>query len=119
VDDAERGGLGAGLRAARRGAGLTQKQLAEALGVASLTVSRWERGVSTPSVPRLRQIAELTSSDVTTLIRSVDATARVAAELAVIREDVAETRKLVARVAESLERLERARTRTRSLPVRE
>lgn len=119
MDDAERGGLGAGLRAARRRAGLTQKQLAEALGVASLTVSRWERGVSTPSIPRLRQIAELTSSELTTLIRSVDATARVAAELAAIREDIAETRKLVARVAESLERLERVRSRAPSLPLRE
>jgi transcriptional regulator with XRE-family HTH domain len=106
------------LRAVRLDAGLTQKQLAEALGVAELTVSRWERGITSPSVARLRRIAELTASNVSSLIRNVDATAQVAAELAVIREDVAETRRLVARVAESLERLERTRSRARSLPVK-
>jgi transcriptional regulator with XRE-family HTH domain len=115
----ERGGLAAALRAARRSAGLTQKQLAEALGVASITVSRWERGVASPSISRLQRISEVTSTNVTALAHSADATAQLAAELAVIREDVAETRKLVARVAESLERLEQARSRARSLPVRQ
>jgi len=37
------------LMAARRRLGMTQAQVAHALGVDSITVSRWERGVSRPS----------------------------------------------------------------------
>ena len=55
--------MGGRLRTARRSAGLTQKQLAEELGVESITVSRWERGVTSPSLPRLRRVAELTGDD--------------------------------------------------------
>jgi len=41
--------LGAKIRKAREGAGLTQAQLAREVGVAdSVTVSRWERDVSEP-----------------------------------------------------------------------
>ena len=61
------------MRAARRGSGLTQKQLAEALGVEPITVSRWERGVTSPSLPRLRRIAEITETTVSDLVRSPDA----------------------------------------------
>lgn len=50
----ESGGVGTRLRTARRSAGLTQRQLAEALGMESISVSRWEREVTTPSLPRLR-----------------------------------------------------------------
>jgi transcriptional regulator with XRE-family HTH domain len=81
----ESGGLGARLRTARLGFGLTQKQLAEELRVESITVSRWERGVTTPSLPR-------------------------PAELAALREELAETRQLVDRVARALERLARPRS---------
>ena len=69
----ESGGVGVRLRTARRSAGLTQKQLAEALGVESITVSRWERGVTTPSLPRLRRIAEITETTVSDLVRAPDA----------------------------------------------
>ena len=37
------------LRAARINRGLSQKEVAKALGVDAMTVSRWERGVSHPS----------------------------------------------------------------------
>jgi transcriptional regulator with XRE-family HTH domain len=97
--------VGARLRAARRGAGLTQKQLAQALGVDSITVSRWERGVTSPSLPRLGRIAELTATSIGDLVRNADAATADAAELAAIREELAETRELVARVAHALERL--------------
>jgi transcriptional regulator with XRE-family HTH domain len=97
------------LRAARRGAGLTQKQLAEALGVEPITVSRWERGVTSPSLPRLRRIAELTETTVSDLVRTPDAQTTHAVELAALREELAETRELVDRVAQALERLAPAR----------
>lgn len=98
------------MRAARRGSGLTQKQLAESLGVEPITVSRWERGVTSPSLPRLRRIAELTETTVSDLVRTPDAATSHAVELAALREELAETRELVDRVAQALERLAPARS---------
>jgi transcriptional regulator with XRE-family HTH domain len=111
----ESGGIGARLRTARRASGMTQKQLAEELGVEAITVSRWERGVTTPSLPRLRRIAELTQTTVSDLVRAPDAVTGHAAELAAIREELAETRELVDRVARALERLARPRSAAGSL----
>jgi transcriptional regulator with XRE-family HTH domain len=105
----DRGGVGARLRTARRAAGLTQKQLAEALDVESITVSRWERGVTTPSLARLRRIAEITQTTVSDLVRAPDAVTGQAAELAALRAELAETRELVDRVARTLERLAQPR----------
>jgi transcriptional regulator with XRE-family HTH domain len=106
----ESGGLGTRLRTARRSAGLTQKQLAEALGVESITVSRWERGVTSPTLPRLRRIAELTETSVSDLVRAPDAASAHAVELAALREELAETRELVNRVARTLDQLARSRS---------
>ncbi len=97
-------GVGARLRVARRSAGLTQKQLAVELGVESITVSRWERGVTMPSIPRLRRIAEITQTTVSDLVRTPDAPTAHGAELAALREELAETRALVDRIASALER---------------
>jgi transcriptional regulator with XRE-family HTH domain len=106
------GGIGARLRTARRSAGLTQRQLGEQLGVESITVSRWERGVTTPSLPRLRRIAELTETTVSDLVRMPDAQTSHSAELAALREELAETRELVDRIARALERLSQTRPNT-------
>lgn len=103
------GEVGARLRMARRGVGLTQKQLAEALGVESITVSRWERGVTSPSLPRLRRIAEITETTVSDLVRAPNAATAHAVELAALREDLAETRELVDRVTQTLDQLARTR----------
>ncbi len=102
--------MGSRLRAARRGAGLTQKQLAAELGVEAITVSRWERGVTSPSLPRLRRIAEFTGTTVSDLVRAPDASSAHAVELAALREELAETRALVDRVARALEGLTRPRS---------
>ena len=102
--------MGGRLRTARRSVGLTQKQLAEALDVESITVSRWERGVTSPSLPRLRRIAEITNTTVSDLVRAPDAATAHAVELAALREELAETRELVDRVALALEQLTRLRS---------
>lgn len=102
--------MGGRLRTARRSVGLTQKQLAEALGVESITVSRWERGVTSPSLPRLRRIAEITETTVSDLVRVPDAATAHAVELAALREELAETRELVDRVARTLDQLARSRS---------
>ena len=111
----ESDGVGGRLRIARRSAGLTQKQLAELLHVESITVSRWERGVTMPSLPRLRRIAELTETTVSDLVRAPDAMSAHAVELAALREELGETRELVDRVARALERLAPARSGAGSL----
>jgi transcriptional regulator with XRE-family HTH domain len=108
-------GVGSRLRAARRGAGLTQKQLGDALGVEAITVSRWERGVTSPSLPRLRRVAELTGTTVSDLVRAPDAASAHAVELAALREELAETRQLVDRVVQTLEQLARTTSRAGSL----
>ena len=107
--------MGGRLRTARRSVGLTQKQLAEELGVESITVSRWERGVTAPSLARLRRVAELTETTVSDLVRSPDAATAHAVELAALREELAETRELVNRVARTLDQLARPRSAPGSL----
>ena len=111
----ESGGVGGRLRTARRSVGLTQKQLAEELGVESITVSRWERGVTAPSLARLRRIAEITETTVSDLVRAPDAATAHAVELAALREELAETRELVNRVARTLDQLAQPRSAPGSL----
>jgi transcriptional regulator with XRE-family HTH domain len=51
--------IGQNIQAARRAKGWRQKDLAAALNVTHMTVSRWERGtVATLSVRRLQEIAD-------------------------------------------------------------
>lgn len=47
------------LKSARKGAKLTQRQTAEALGVASTTVSKWETGDTKPDIDTLLAICRL------------------------------------------------------------
>ena len=47
------------LEAARVNAKLTQKELAEILGVSTATIVNWEKGNSEPNLTQLRKISEL------------------------------------------------------------
>ena len=47
------------LRGLRMGAGLTQQQLADILGVTHISVSRWETGKSIPSPKYIKALADL------------------------------------------------------------
>ena len=47
------------LEAARVNAKLTQKELAEILGVSNATIVNWEKGNSEPNITQLRKISEL------------------------------------------------------------
>ena len=47
------------IAAARRAKGLTQKQLADALGVTDKAVSKWERGLKYPDIVLFQPISEL------------------------------------------------------------
>lgn len=47
------------LEAARVNAKLTQKELAEILGISNATVVNWEKGNTEPNITQLRKISEL------------------------------------------------------------
>ena len=47
------------LIAARKMAGLTQRELAEACGVSDGTVSRWEQGIKDPTITQAKKIGEV------------------------------------------------------------
>lgn len=47
------------IRSLRKGAGMTQKELADKLGVTITTVSRWEKGDYVPSPRYIKQMAEM------------------------------------------------------------
>lgn len=55
-------------------AGLSQKDVANALGVSECTVSKWVRGLQAMSVGQLRQIAVLLNAKPSDLLRAPDDT---------------------------------------------
>jgi len=59
---------GLSIRKARKGRGWTQEQLAEALGVATETVARWEYGTRTVSLSVLFKISDTIGVTVETLL---------------------------------------------------
>jgi len=71
--------------------------------------------VTTPSLPRLRRIAELTQTRISDLVATPDLAAPSAVELAALREELAELRELVSRVARTLEELALRRPASTSL----
>lgn len=61
--------IAARVRQARSDKGLTQEQLAEALDVATETISRYEGGKLPPSLPMLYRMAEALGIDIEVLVR--------------------------------------------------
>jgi len=51
--------LGEKLREGRANTGLKQRQVADYLGLQSMAISNWERGVNAPSYEKLGKLAEL------------------------------------------------------------
>lgn len=60
--------LGENIRRLRKGAGFTQEQLAEALGVTTGAVYKWESGKATPELEMLVDIAEFFETSVDALL---------------------------------------------------
>jgi transcriptional regulator with XRE-family HTH domain len=56
--------LGERIRTARTGKGWKQKHLAAGVGVEPITVSRWERGATTPDLDTLGLVAEATEKPI-------------------------------------------------------
>ena len=57
-----------GIKKMRRNRGLSQKQLAELIGVEQQHVSRWENGKHRPSIDILMKIAEILNCNISDLI---------------------------------------------------
>ena len=51
-------GIGANIQATRQAAGLTQEQLAEAVGVSRQTVTKWESGETSPDLEHAAALAD-------------------------------------------------------------
>ena len=63
--------LGEALKAHRQQSGMTQEDVAEALGVSRQAVSKWETGVAEPSTSNLLALAKLYGVDPGELLRGV------------------------------------------------
>jgi transcriptional regulator with XRE-family HTH domain len=60
------------MTAARRRAGLSQRQLAERMGTKQAAIARLESGISSPRVGTLRRLAEVTGSRLVVRLDEVD-----------------------------------------------
>lgn len=67
--------LAQSIRAAREGAGLTQKQAAARAGLNPMQISHWETGVSEPTLASLAALADAYGCDLDALVgrRSIKA----------------------------------------------
>jgi transcriptional regulator with XRE-family HTH domain len=57
------------IRAARHRANLTQRQLAERAGLAKITISQYEIGLRSPSLPTLAKLAAALNTTASALLR--------------------------------------------------
>lgn len=60
--------VGERIRAARKEAGLTQKELGEKLGVSAAMIGQYETGVRNPKFEKIKKIANALEIDILTLI---------------------------------------------------
>jgi transcriptional regulator with XRE-family HTH domain len=101
--------LGRRIKQAREERGWKQKDLAQAVHVEPMTVSRWERGVNTPDLETLSLIAKATGKAQSFFVEERKVTQTVDQRLAVMAQNqqdaVALLRELVATVDELKEAL--------------
>lgn len=63
--------IGTFIAVLRKEKGLTQKELAEQIGISDKTVSKWETGASDPSTSNLLTLAKLFNTTAEELLREV------------------------------------------------
>ena len=94
--------LGARIKTARADKGWKQKHLAAEVEVEPITVSRWERGATTPDLDILRLVAEATGRPLSYFVEGGDAAAAAAPDLP---QRVDRLEQSLARVEEKLDAL--------------
>ena len=57
------------IKEARKALGMTQEQLAKALGVTQGAVAQWEKGISHPAFEKLSQVASVLNMTIDELMR--------------------------------------------------
>lgn len=72
---AHRQSLGARIKEARKARGMSQPQLATAVGVSSQAVGQWERGTTSPTHDRLERLAVVLDRSLVWLLSGSDVTA--------------------------------------------
>lgn len=70
TQEREKMNLGENIKKARKAAGVTQKQLAERMGVYQKDVSRWENGEHAPSIELLAGICKALRVSADTLLET-------------------------------------------------
>lgn len=78
---------------ARKARGITQKQLAERLGVTDKAVSKWERGINYPDIELFKPLAEILGIPILRLLSGEDVESEQVMEMTA-RISVEEKRKL-------------------------
>lgn len=71
ADEPPRHSLAEVLKARRTSCGMTQEQVAEAVGVSRQAVSKWENGTAEPSTSNLLALARLYGVDLNELLRDM------------------------------------------------
>lgn len=80
--------IGRNIKAARKRLEMTQSELAEALDVETVTVSRIETGAQLPSIDRLDEVANVLKVSLTSLIADVSKNSEFAESLAEVVKDL-------------------------------
>jgi transcriptional regulator with XRE-family HTH domain len=80
--------IGRNIKIARTRLGITQSQLAEAIGLENVSISRIETGAQLPSIDRLDEIAKTLKVSLTTLLADTSKTGAYAELLAEVLRDL-------------------------------
>jgi transcriptional regulator with XRE-family HTH domain len=94
--------LGDRIRSARADRGWKQKHLAAEVSVEPITVSRWERGATTPDLDVLSLVADATGKPLSYFVDSAPATAKAPASLT---DAAGRLESAAAQISEEVERL--------------
>ena len=93
--------VGERIRNARADRGWMQKHLAAEVEVEPITVSRWERGATTPDLDVLRLVAEATGKPLSYFVADESESAPLEQRVAALEDGLARIERLLERLVES------------------
>jgi transcriptional regulator with XRE-family HTH domain len=93
--------VGDRIRSARADKGWMQKHLAAEVEVEPITVSRWERGATTPDLDVLRLVAEATGKPLSYFVADEGETASLEQRVARLEDGLARIEGMLARLVDS------------------
>src|SRR5438067_12094695 len=96
-----KGEVGTRIREARASKGWKQKHLAAEVEVEPITVSRWERGATTPDLDVLRLVADATGKPLTYFVADEAEPAALEQRVAALEDGLARIEQMLERALES------------------